>query len=208
MSLMPIVPDLVIVVLAVWLGASVLLRTPRYQVSRVFCLMALLMGLWSAARVVWRLTDDEGVRRALMSAEAGVGTLIPAALLHLVLAFTAGRRWWWWQRLALLAAYSVGVAVGLLNATDLDHPLAVRPPYREVAGIPGPVLGWGWIGFRALVLGMSVWWAGRAWHREGRAGARRGQLGAVLAMVVCGTAGAVVMILSRQLGGPDWPGPH
>ena len=123
-----------------------------------------------------------------------------------MLTFTAGRRWWWWQRLALLAAYSVGVAVGLLNATDLDHPLAVRPPYREVAGIPGPVLGWGWIGFRALVLGMSVWWAGRAWHREGRAGARRGQLGAVLAMVVCGTAGAVVMILSRQLGGPDWPG--
>src|SRR5436309_1079374 len=144
MSLLPIVPDFLIAVLAAWLGASVVMRTPRHYGSRIFGLLTLLTALWTVSRVLWRLTGDQAIRRELMSAEAALGTLVPPALLHCVLAFTGGRPWRWPQRLAVYLGYGLGIVVGVANALDLDHPIAVRPPQRQFGGIPGPELGWGW----------------------------------------------------------------
>ncbi|MGN6699041.1 MAG: histidine kinase N-terminal 7TM domain-containing protein, partial [Thermomicrobiales bacterium] len=101
MNLFWIVPDFLIAVLATWLGAGVLARTPRYQVSRVFALLTLLLALWSAAQIGEYLTGADGVRRTLQSCEATAAALLPAALLHLVLAFTQGRRWGLPRRAAL-----------------------------------------------------------------------------------------------------------
>ena len=57
---------------------------------------------------------------------------------HVLLAFTGGRPWRWPQRLAVYLGYGLGIVVGVANALDLDHPVAVRPPQREFGGIPGP----------------------------------------------------------------------
>ncbi len=99
-----------------------------------------------------------------------------------------------------------GAAVGALSLANRDEPVAVNAPHLAIGGATGPVLGWGWVGFRALVLGLAVWWTIRAWRGEGRAGVRRGQLSRLLAAVVSGAAGGIVTILGRQLGGAEWPG--
>ena len=52
MSTLPIVPDFLIAVLAVWLGASVVTRTPRDYLARVFGLFSGLLALWTLSRVV------------------------------------------------------------------------------------------------------------------------------------------------------------
>lgn len=52
MSTLPLVPDFLIAVLAAWLGASVVARTPRQYIARVFGLLTTLTALWATARVV------------------------------------------------------------------------------------------------------------------------------------------------------------
>ncbi|HEU5326996.1 MAG TPA: histidine kinase N-terminal 7TM domain-containing protein [Thermomicrobiales bacterium] len=203
MNLFWIVPDFLIAVLATWLGAGVLARTPRYQVSRVFALLTLLLALWSTAQIGEYLTGADGVRRTLHGCEATAAALLPAALLHLVLAFTQGRRWGRPQRAALILAYALGAVVAVLSLTDRQHPIAVRPPNRSLAGLPGPTVGWLWIGVRACILGLAVWWVWRAWRAEGQQGARRDQLTVLFAAVVCGAVGGVFEIVLPQVGLPD-----
>lgn len=207
MPTLSIVPDFLIAVLAAWLGASVVTRTPRDSLARVFGLLTALTALWATSRVVGRLTSDAGVWTAVVGVEAGVASLLPAALLQIVLAFTAGRQTRRVaQRAVVLAAYGAGLVVAILSIFDRQRPITVRPPYRQIGGLPGPLLGWAWIGFRAAVLGLAVWWAWRAWQAAGRDDPRRGQLSAILAAVGCGAVGGLATILGRQLGGPEWPG--
>ncbi|HET8631827.1 MAG TPA: histidine kinase N-terminal 7TM domain-containing protein, partial [Thermomicrobiales bacterium] len=199
-------PTFLIAVLATWLGAGVLARTPRYQVSRVFALLTFLLALWGATQLGEALTGSEAVRRTLQAGEAAAAALLPAALLHLVLAFTRGTRWGRAWRATLAAAYALGALVALLCLTDREHPIAVLPPNRGLFGLPGTAIGWGWIAVRAVILGLAVWWVWRAWRAEGRQGPRRDQLAALLAAVACGAAGGVIAILTTQLGGADWLG--
>lgn len=201
-----VVPDFLIAVLAAWLGASVVTRAPRDYVTRVFGLLTALLTLWATARVIWRLTSDPAVGTTLLGVEAALAAFLPAALLHFVLAFTAPTRRRPAQRAALLFAYGVGALASVLSVADRRHPIAIRPPYLELAGLPGPALGWGWIACRAAVLALAVWWVWRAWRAEGAGGPRRGQFGAVLAAVACGAVGGIITILVTQLGADDWLG--
>ncbi|MGN6562817.1 MAG: BTAD domain-containing putative transcriptional regulator, partial [Thermomicrobiales bacterium] len=93
--------------------------------------------------------------------------------------------------------------VAVLSLTDRQHPIAVRPPNRSLAGLPGPVVGWLWIGIRVCLLGLAVWWVWRAWRAAGQQGARRDQLTMLFAAVACGAAGGVIEIVLTQLGTVD-----
>src|SRR5205823_3206466 len=106
----------------------------------------------------------------------------------------------------LVAAYASGAVIAVLSVVDPEHPVALSPPYREIGPVAGPALAAGWVVFRTFVMWLAVWYAWRAWRAAGPDGARRGQLAAVLATIACGTVGGTVMIVLRQLGGPDWPG--
>src|SRR5687768_620189 len=125
----PILPELLMAVVATWLGATAVARAPRYYVARVFGLAMALAALWSGARVVARLTESEQVVRALVAVEAGMAALAPAILLHFTLAYCHSGRWSGAQRLTLGVAYGAGFAVALQSLTDREHPLAVRGPH-------------------------------------------------------------------------------
>ncbi|MDQ6603246.1 MAG: hypothetical protein M3Z19_11020 [Chloroflexota bacterium] len=206
MSALSVSAEFVVAVLATWLGAVALTRTPRALPARVFALLTCLIAAWGAVRVVGHLTADNGVRRAASGAEIAIAPLLLAAFLHFIFAATARRRWERAQSVALAVAYGVGLLVAVLSLADRDHPIAVRPPYRTIGGSAAPLLGWAWIGFRALLLALTVWWVWRAWRAAGRTGAGREQLTALLLAAGCAAVGGVATILLADLGYPEWPG--
>ncbi len=202
---MTTLPEFIISVLAAWLGATVVARAPRDRVTRVFGLLTLLVAVWGAARVLVNLSNSPPVRNTLLSAEVLAAGLLPAALLHLVLATSQEKRRVTMRTLVLGVAYTAGGVVGILSATDRTRPVAISPPNRSLLGIPGDWVGWSWIALRAVIIGLAVWWSWQAW-RAGRESIRNRQLTASLAAVACGAAGGVIAILASQLGGPVWIG--
>ncbi len=205
-SSLAIVPDFLIAVLAAWLGASVVSRNPRDYPSRPFAILTALLALWGATRVVRALSSAPPVRDTVLSVEAAVAATLPAALLHITLALTTGRRWPPARRAALAVAYAAGLLVGALSVADRAQPIAVTPPYRTLAGLPGPALGWGWIGLRAAIMALAVWWAWRAWRGAPPPRAGGGSPGAVVAAVAAGAVSGTATLLLNALGGPVWVG--
>lgn len=199
-------PEFLILVLATWLGMSVLAQPGRGRVGTVFALLTLLAAVWSGARLVWRASALPQVRDGAAGLEALAAALLPATLLYMALAFTTTRRTLF-QNALLVSAYVFGLVVGLVSAVDREHPIAIGADARALPGIPGPVLGWAWIGFRALVLAMSLWWVASAWRGAPRGSAQKQVLGVMTAAVALGALGAITTILAAQLGGLVWPGP-
>ncbi len=206
MALLSVSAEFVVAVLAMWLGSVALTRTPRAPSARVFALLTALIATWGAVRVVERLTTDDGVRRVASGAEIAVAPFLLAAFLHFVLAVTVHGRWDRAQWIVLAVAYGAALLITVLSLADRDHPIAVRPPYRTVGGIGAPIPGWAWIGFRAVILALAVWWVWRAWGTARRTGAGREQLTALLIAAACAAVGGVATILLADLGYPEWPG--
>lgn len=165
-----------------------------------------MIAAWGALRVVAELTTDADVRDRASSGEVAVAPLLLAAFLHFIFVVTAREQWRGAQRAALAVAYGLGLIVALLSLTDRQHPIAIRPPYRTISGFDAPLLGWGWIGFRAVLLALTVWWVWLAWRASLRTGAGREQLTALLAAAVCAAVGGLATILLADLGHPEWPG--
>ena len=132
LPIITIIPDFLIAVLATWLGASVVTLTLRESASRVFGLLTLLTMLWATSRVVGTLTDAAAVVRGAARTENAVSALLPAALLHIVLVFTVGRRLSWMQRAALLAAYVVSGCVVLIFQSGIGRRISVRGTDRSI----------------------------------------------------------------------------
>lgn len=197
-------PELLIVAVATWLGATAVARAPRYYVARVFALAMALAALWGGARVVAGLTDASQVVATLIAVEAGTAALAPAILLHFALAYCHSGRWSRAQRLALGLAYVAGVAVALQALLDRDHPLAINSP-ASLLGLPGPALAWAWIALRAALLAATLGWAWRA-RRAAADRARRERLTVLVIALATAAAGVLGTILGRQYGLAEWPG--
>ncbi len=202
--MVPFLPDLLIAIIATWLGATVVARAPRYYVARVFGLAMALATLWSGSRVVMHLTDADEVVRFLLAVEAGMAALAPAVLLHFSLAYCHSGRWRRAQRLTLGVAYLAGIAVTVQGLIDREYPLAIQNPH-PILGLPGLVVIWGWIALRAALLLATLWWAWRAW-RTATAGARRERLTILLLALGMASVGILATIFARQFDGPEWPG--
>ena len=201
---MSLVPDLVIAILAAWLGAVIFTRTPHEYVSRVFAWLALLMTSYGVVRAVGALTRVAGIKAGTARMENGISALLPAVLLHIVLALIGARRPA--QRGALLGAYLLSGLASLSFLLPRGRRISVRAMERTIAGVPEPVLAWAWLGFRAVILGLAVWSAWDAWRAARPGSTRRAQLSTIVAAVIAGAVGGITMILSAQLGGPEWPG--
>src|SRR5262245_37477172 len=113
-----ILPELLMAVVATWLGATAVARAPRYYVARVFGLAMALAAIWGGARVIAHLTDSEQVAQTLVAVEAGAAALAAAILLHFTLAYCHSGRWSSAQRITLGIAYVTGFAVALQSLID------------------------------------------------------------------------------------------
>lgn len=195
--------DYVLVVVAAWLGATVLARSPRRPGAGLFALLSLVVSAWSAAWIVRRLSTVPEVSAFAGSVTAFSGSLLPALLAHLVLVLGGARPWTAAQRLIVVLAYSISVSFGLAAAIAPDN-RAFRSGVF-ILGVPGPVIDWLWVAFRLAVLALAAWWIWSAQRRSGRAPVGP-QFLTMLGAVLFGAAGGAAAIVLDTLGGPSWPG--
>ena len=203
---MLVAPDLLIAILAAWLGVSVITRTPREYAARVFAWATLLLTLYGTSRMVGQLTSSEAVVRGAGRVEYATNSLLPAALLHITLVVTGDRRLNAVQRAVLVAAYIAGAAAAIVFALTGVRGLSTAAVGRTAFGLREAPLAWAWVVFRVLVMGLASWWAWGAWHTASRGSTQKSQLGAVLGAVLVGAVGGVLTIAGAQLGSAEWPG--
>ena len=196
-------PDFVLVVVAAWLGATVLARTPRNAGSLTFALLSLGVAVWGTAWIVRRLSQSAAAAAFAGSVTAVAGALLPALLVHLVLVLAEIRPWGLAKRAIVVLAYVVAIVFGGVSALVAEN-RAFGPEVR-VLGIPGPVLDWSWVVFRVGILALAAWWIWAA--QTGRARTHpRPQLLAMFGAVLFGALGGGVSIILDEIGGPSWPG--
>jgi DNA-binding SARP family transcriptional activator len=193
-------------ILATWLGLIVVTRAGRQPVGRVFGFVTLLLVIWSVAIIIQRITSDAGIRPPVNAIEDVAAFLLPAATLHIALALSVEGRRSPLQQVALILTYLLSIAVSLGAVFFPEQPLAVNPPHLELAGIPGAVIGWAWIGVRILIFAAAHYWIIRAMLAAGGDVARRRQLVAALATVFAGALGGVLRILPGISDTDPWIG--
>ncbi|MEP6680574.1 MAG: BTAD domain-containing putative transcriptional regulator [Chloroflexota bacterium] len=192
--------------LATWLGLTVLTRSPRRLSARVFAFITLLLVVWSVAITIQRLPHAPEVSRALHATEVVAAFLLPAATVHVAVALTVEGPMSRWQRIVCVTAYLVCGVASTLAAIDPALEFRVTPPQFSLPGIPGPVFGWAWIGFRLVLFGFAIYWIAAALLAAGRDQFRTRQLQAVLATVVIGAVGGTVRILPGIADSDPWIG--
>ncbi len=193
-------------ILATWLGVTVFTRARSAPASRVFAWITFLLALWSTAIIVERLSPSGGVQTAFNALEDVAAFLLPAATLHIVLAFTVEGRRSGSQDAALIAAYVVGVVTAGQAVFDPGHPIAVDAPHLEPGFVSGDVLGWAFIGVRLAVFALAIGWSVAAWRSAAGDRARSGQIRAALATVALAAVGGSLRLLPVAAGGPKWVG--
>ncbi|MDQ3689193.1 MAG: hypothetical protein M3406_04000 [Chloroflexota bacterium] len=193
-------------ILATWLGLLVLTRAGQAPGARVFALLSALLTIWSVAIIGQRLGTNQQVHPVLNVLENFGAFLLPAATAHLGVSVAVERRRSPWAIAVLAVGYGVGVAAWLQAVLDPDHPVMPAPPHFEPLGIPGVLLGWGFILVRAGVFGAGIGWLVAAMRRAGTDLARRRQLQATLITLSLGIIGGMARILPEGLGGPRWLG--
>jgi DNA-binding SARP family transcriptional activator len=193
-------------ILATWLGLLVLTRARQAPGANVFVLLSALLVAWSVAIIGQRLGANETMHPPLNAFEDFAAFLLPAATAHLGISVALeGRRSV--SAIAVLAiGYGVGIAAGVQAAVDPSHPILPAPPHFEPFGLPGEVLGWGFIAVRAGVFAAGIGWLVAALARAGTDLARRRQLQVTLLTLALGIAGGMARILPEGLGGPRWVG--
>lgn len=193
-------------ILATWLGVTVVTRAPTTRASRVFGWVTLLLAAWSTAIIVERVSSAAAVQTAFRSVEDTAAFLLPAATLHIVLAFTVEGSLTRIQRSTLWFAYLLGATTALQAIVDPADHIAVDPPNLALGPIPAVLLGWIFIVLRVAIFALAIWWSFRAWRIAGEDTARRGQTGAALATVVVAAVGGSLRLLPEAFGGPKWVG--
>jgi DNA-binding SARP family transcriptional activator len=181
-------------------------RAPHQRAPRVFAWVSLLLVVWSVAILVERTTSDRNVADSLNAAEDVAAFLLPAAALHIILAFTAEGPYAPWQSGTLVIAYALGAIMGFQQIMDPGHPVAVVAPRLEPSWLSGAALGWAWIGFRVALFALAVWLAARAFASAGQDLSRRNQTLAALVTITLASVGGTLRFLPREVGGPNWVG--
>jgi DNA-binding SARP family transcriptional activator len=193
-------------VLATWLGLLVLTRARQAPGANVFVLLSGLIVVWSVAIIGQRLGQNAGMHPLLNVFEDFAAFLLPAATAHLGISVALEGRRSAWTTAILAGGYGVGLAASLQAALDPDHPILPAPPHFEPFGLPGEVLGWGFILVRAGVFAAGIGWLVAALRRAGTDLARRRQLQVTLLTLGFGIIGGMARILPEGLGGPRWVG--
>jgi DNA-binding SARP family transcriptional activator len=206
-KLLEIVAHGVTAILATWLGLIVLTRAGRQPGARVFALLTGYLVVWSVAIIAQRLTEQPDVVGGPLNAiEDFAAYLLPVGTLHIALALAVEGRRSAIQQAVLVAMYAISGALALGAVFFPDQQPAVTPPHLELPGIPGEVLGWGWVLLRVLIFGAAMYWIVRALGGAGTDLARRRQLLAALATVAVGALGGILRFLPGPADSDPWLG--
>ena len=192
--------------LATWLGLTVALRAPRSPGARAFGVLVVLLVTWSLSIIVRRLTLDPGVDEVARWFEVGGASLLPPAVLTVATALTVERRTPRWMALMLVVLWTISVTVAVLTIVAPELEPRVAPPHLSLAGVPGEVIGWGWIALRVIIFVAAIVWVAMAVTDAGLDRARRRQLEVTLLALVVGTIGGVLRITPPFSDSEPWIG--
>jgi DNA-binding SARP family transcriptional activator len=196
-----------VALLALWLGVTVLSRSATDPAARVFGFLTLLLTVWAGAISLRHVSTKEAVQFFLeRTVQEGTGALLPAALLHLVVAFAFGSRATRGQRAVIVAAYLIGIGVVAWALLNPEQPFHVGAPHYSTESIPGEAFGWAWVVIRIGFLGLAPWWAWQGQRSVAADEPRRLQAMAVLAAVTLGALGGAMRVLSPDYINPSWLG--
>ncbi|HEX2883019.1 MAG TPA: BTAD domain-containing putative transcriptional regulator [Candidatus Limnocylindria bacterium] len=193
-------------ILATWLGLLVVTRARQAPGAPVFAFLSFLLVIWSVAIIGQRLGANAAMHPVLNVVEDFGAFLLPAATAHLGISVALEGRRSPWTTAVLGVGYGVGAAAWVQTAIDPDHPILPGPPHFEPLGIPGEVLGWGFILVRAGVFAAGIGWLIGALRRAGADVARQRQIQATLLTLGLGIIGGMARILPEGMGGPPWVG--
>jgi hypothetical protein len=193
-------------ILATWLGVLVFTRARRSTGAGAFAILSLLLATWSVAIIGQRLGTRPDVHGLLNVFEDFGAFLLPAAVAHLAIAIALEGRSSRWATVILVGAYVIGLAAWIQTALDPDQPILPSPPHWEPLGIPGEIIGWGFIIARACIFAAGLGWLLAALRNAGSDLARQRQLQATLVTLGLGIAGGMARILPEGVAGPPWIG--
>ena len=193
-------------ILATWLGLLVVSRARHAPGAPVFALLSLLLVVWSLAIIGQRLGANEDMHPVLNLFENFASFLLPAAVAHLGISVALEGRQSRTAALVLGAAYAIGLLAWVQSAVDPTHPILPAPPHFEPLGIPGALVGWGFILVRAAIFGAGIGWLVAALRRAGDDLARQRQIKVTLLTLGLGIVGGMARILPEGIGGPRWVG--
>lgn len=200
-TIMPfdVLPASLMVVLACWLGLSLLIRAPRDHAARSFAWLCLHLAIYSLGTAVGRVTASEAVVRPLMHRlELAETALLPAAFLHFMIIVCAIPQQRRLQQIALGLAYLVGVGLAAV---------AVLGPV-ELATVPHFPAGLVWLSVAQrvlpllLALVLAIWRIGMASDDQTERGRRR----FFATSVAIAVTGAVLASIAREAGWTQAPG--
>ena len=194
------------VILATWLGLTVVLRAPRRAGARAFGVLSALLVVWSLSIIVRRLTLDSGVDEVARWFEVAGASLLPPAVLTVATALTVERQTPRWLAISLVGFWTISIGVVVLTVVAPELEPRVAQPHLSLPGIPGEVVGWAWIAFRVAIFGAAIAWVALAIRDVGLDRARRRQLQVTLLALVVGTVGGVLRIAPPFSDNDPWVG--
>jgi DNA-binding SARP family transcriptional activator len=193
-------------ILATWLGLLVMTRARGAPGAPVFAFLSLLLVIWSVAIIGQRLGSNADMHPVLNIFEDLGAFLLPATTAHLGISVALEGRPSRAATAILGAAYGIGLAAWVQTVMDPDHPILPTPPHFEPLGVPGEILGWGFILVRAGVFAAGIGWLTVALRRAGDDVPRQRQLKVTLLTLALGISGGMARILPEGIGGPAWVG--
>ena len=193
-------------ILATWLGLLVVSRARHAPGAPVFALLSFLLVVWSLAIIGQRLGANEDMHPVLNLFENFASFLLPASVAHLGISVALEGRQSRTAALVLGVAYAIGLLAWVQSAVDPTHPILPAPPHFEPLGIPGALVGWGFILVRAAIFGAGIGWLVAALRRAGDDLARQRQIKVTLLTLGLGIVGGMARILPEGIGGPRWVG--
>lgn len=201
-----VVAHAVTAMLATWLGLTVTLRAGRRPGARSFAVLTLLLVAWSVSILVRRLTGDPAVDEPARWLEVAGASLLPPAVLTVATALTVERRPPRWMSLTLIGFWLLSIGVTLLTIVRPELEPRIVPPHLSLPGLPGDVIGWGWIGLRVTIFAASLAWIVLVLRDAGPDRARRQQLQATALALLAGTMGGVARITPPWSDSDPWVG--
>jgi DNA-binding SARP family transcriptional activator len=201
-----VVAHAVTAMLATWLGLTVALRAPRQRGARPFGALAVLLVAWSGSIIVRRLTADPAVDEVGRWIEVAGSSLLPPAVLTVVMALTVERHPPGWMRVLLGGFWAISIAVTILTVVAPDLEPRIAAPHLTLPGVSGELVGWSWIGLRIGIFAWALVWIGLALRDAGADRARRTQLRVTWLALLVGTAGGVARIAPTLSDADPWIG--
>lgn len=197
-------PDLIIVVLAAWLGLSLLVRDPHDRTIRVFAVLCTSLVLYGITAIQTQLTTSPNIAHILGRLQLMAAVLTPAAFLHFIVVFMQEEQLQPLHLVMISISYTIGAALSiyaLFGALPEQNPPFPAWTRWGEPQFPGGFVAWGAVLQRLVPLLIGAWVVWDTIKRSDTAAASPQEIARhrfVLKIVGVGVSGGLLAIAARE----------